>query len=61
MLIFRAKDQTISAFGFKIQDIKSFLKILPRRSVDRVVNFGEALDFNVVWDGTNLIEFFTEK
>lgn len=58
---FRAKDQTISAFGFKIQDIKSFLKILPRRSVDRVVNFGEALDFNVVWDGTNLIEFFTRK
>ena len=58
---FSSKDQTISVFGFQQDEIKSFLTILPKRSVDRVVNFGEALDFNIIWDGTNLLEFFTRK
>jgi hypothetical protein len=56
-----SKDQTISSFGFDNEELKSFLVKLPRRAVDRVVNFGEALDFNALWDGTNLTDFFTRK
>jgi hypothetical protein len=49
------RTQTLSVFGISDAKISSFLTRLNGRGIDRVVPFGAALDFEVVWDGKNLV------
>lgn len=55
------KDQTLSAFGFTYQELKDFAIDLNGRGIDRIVPFGKALEFNVIWDGYDLMVYFTKE
>jgi hypothetical protein len=57
----KARDQTLSYFGFEQADLRRFALILPARAVDRIVPIGSALDFNTVWDGHNLLQVFSRE
>ena len=34
---------------------------LPARAVDRIVPLGTSLNFNVVWDGSDLLQTFSRE
>ncbi len=53
------KDQTITYFGVERSAWQSFCMRLMGRSVDRIVPVGQALDFSDVWDGYDLLMYFT--
>lgn len=55
------REQTLSTFGFERGELEVFLGNLPMRSLDRVTRIGNALDFNHVWDGYNLLHVFTRS
>ena len=50
------KVQTISYYGISEEDKVKILKISSGRGVERLVPIGEALTFDYIWDGYNLIE-----
>lgn len=56
-----ARDQTLAHFGFARDELLAMLMGLPARAVDRLVPVGEALAFNAVWDGVNLLRAFTRE
>ncbi len=49
------KDQTIVHFGFHPDELQSLAFRIGSRGVDRLVPIGEALTFEVVWDGQDMI------
>lgn len=49
------KTQTLSHFGFSDTDLTALIAPLDLQGVDRVVPVGEALSFDVTWDGFNLL------
>ncbi len=53
------KDQTITYFGVERSVWQSFCMNLRGRSVDRIVPVGQALDFSDIWDGYDLLMYFT--
>ena len=55
------KDQTLSVFGFKDNDIINFVDSIKNRGIDRIVPIGKALDFNHIWDGYDLIDCMSRK
>ncbi|TXG98157.1 MAG: hypothetical protein E6R09_11725 [Rhodocyclaceae bacterium] len=57
----RSRDQTLAHFGFARAELLTMLAGLPARAVDRLVPVGEALAFNAVWDGVNLLRAFTRE
>jgi hypothetical protein len=48
--------QTLTYFGFEIQDLKGAISNLDLRGVDRVVPVGNAFDISINWDGINFVE-----
>ena len=55
------KDQTLSTFGFDLEELTQFVHDLRGRGLDRIVPFGSALDFNRYWDGNDLLQSFTRR
>ena len=53
--IFESGCQTLSYFGFKKQDLIRLIIENKPSGVDRIVPIGNTLDFNIVWDGYDLI------
>ena len=53
--------QTLSHFGIPAADLASFAAMLGGRGVDRLVPLGQALAFDIVWDGQDLIDAFTRR
>ena len=51
------KVQTISYVG----DKKMFDGLLNLKGVDRIVPIGKTMDFDMIWDGYNLLEMFTRR
>jgi hypothetical protein len=51
----RRKDQTLSYFGFDKAEINAIAKDLVPYGLDRIVPVGNALDFDSVWDGFELL------
>jgi len=49
------KDQTMTAFGFSSDELTEFIEENIPRGIDRIVPFGEALEFSSVWDGYDLL------
>jgi hypothetical protein len=49
-------DQTLTHWGFDPEDLRAFAAAAGIRGLDRVVPIGEALAFDVVWDGFYLID-----
>src|SRR5207237_8667765 len=54
-------DQTVTHFGFEVPELRRVAVRLGERGVDRVVPVGEALAFDPVWDGFDLIDDFTRR
>jgi hypothetical protein len=55
------KEQTLSVHGFTRDEVLELVDGLPARALDRVTTIGEALAFAPVWDGIDLIHFFTRR
>lgn len=53
--IIESKDQTLTAFGFSQKALVDFIEKNGPVGVDRIVPFGEALEFSTVWDGYDLL------
>jgi hypothetical protein len=54
-------DQTVTHFGFEETDLRRVALRLGERGVDRIVPVGDALAFDPVWDGFDLIDDFTRR
>lgn len=53
------RDQTVTTFGFRPEELAAFVAAIPGAGVDRVVPFGSALSFSALWDGYDLLAEFT--
>ncbi|PZM90878.1 MAG: gamma-glutamyl phosphate reductase [Actinobacteria bacterium] len=57
--VIQRRDQTVSYFGFALDELREFIAAVGGRGIDRVVPFGQALSFAPVWDGYDLLTEFT--
>ncbi len=55
------EDQTVTYFGFDRDALIGLATRIGARGVDRIVPIGEALSFEVAWDGFDLIDDLTRK
>jgi hypothetical protein len=55
----RDKDQTLAVFGFIRSDFEALVACLPARALDRITPVGNALTFDPIWDGQDLLVSFT--
>ena len=55
------KDQTLTYFGFSIQELKLFSAKINGKGIDRIVPIGRALDFAPIWDGYSLLYELTKR
>ena len=55
------RDQTITHFGFSETELRDLAERAGARGVDRLVPVGEALSFEPVWDGYDLIGDFLRR
>lgn len=53
-------DQTMTHFGIQESSLRNFVDSLNGRGIDRVVPVGEALNFDVIWDGFDLLSSFSK-
>lgn len=49
------KVQTLTYFGFSYDELYQFASVLNGRGIDRIVPIGQALDFDEIWDGKDLV------
>ena len=57
----REGDQTVTHYGFSAAELAATAFALGSRGVDRLVPVGEALAFDAVWDGYDLLADFTRR
>jgi hypothetical protein len=55
------KMQTISYFGLSEKQLDILKEMAQGEGIDRIVPFGEALNFHYIWDGYNLLESLSRK
>lgn len=55
------RHQTMSHFGFVREELADFVRSLGGRGLDRLVPIGEALGFEPVWDGYDLLREFSKS
>lgn len=53
--------QTISYSGWTKEDMRAFVLDMPLAGIDRIVPFGQALNFAPVWDGFDLTRMFMRE
>lgn len=53
--------QTVCYFGYEPSELRSVLSAASWAGVDRVVPFGQALAFDLIWDGYDLVRFLTRQ
>ncbi|MGZ5780383.1 MAG: acyl-CoA reductase, partial [Burkholderiaceae bacterium] len=53
--------QTLSYAGFTPEEFRSFIQAEPISGIDRIVPIGQALNFDSVWDGFDLIRVFMRE
>jgi hypothetical protein len=56
----KRSDQTITQYGFTEVQLREFIGSLNGRGIDRIVPIGQALSFDVIWDGFDLFESFSK-
>jgi hypothetical protein len=56
--IVETRDQTITHFGFSAKELREFAALAGAKGVDRIVPIGDALAFDVAWDGYDLLRDF---
>ena len=47
--------QTLTYYGFEVEELKSFIISSKLRGIDRIVPIGRSLDMSVIWDGYDII------
>jgi Acyl-CoA reductase (LuxC) len=57
--IINSRTQTLTQFGFEIEQLAQFLRMLNGRGIDRIVPLGSAMNFAPIWDGYDLLCEFT--
>ncbi|MGD8189312.1 acyl-CoA reductase [Brevibacillus ginsengisoli] len=55
------KDQTLAVFGFDREELRSFATQLGGYGIDRIVEVGHSLDFQLTWDGYDLLLYLTRE
>jgi hypothetical protein len=55
------RDQTVSHFGIDVTRLRDLARELNGRGVDRMVPVGDALRFDRVWDGIDLLQAFGKR
>jgi hypothetical protein len=55
------KTQTIGHFGFADEELHSLARAVSGRGGYRIVPIGRALQFDIVWDGLDLIQHMTRR
>lgn len=55
------KDQTLAVYGFSQQEILAAVSSLHSTGLNRIVPIGRALDFDITWDGINLLTAFSRE
>lgn len=55
------RDQTLVHYGFPDDDLQAFVTRLNGRGLDRLVPVGEALSFEPIWDGVDLLAENTRR
>ena len=55
------KDQTLSYFGFSKTELEDLVSNLNGRAIHRVVPLGKSLEFDIIWDGYDLLSELTKK
>jgi hypothetical protein len=53
--------QTVGYYGLEKNQISEWLKHHPLNGIDRIVPIGKTMDFDMVWDGYDLIMSLTRK
>jgi hypothetical protein len=53
------EDQTLGYFGYTTVEMAEMIKCLSTDGIDRVVPIGQALNFDTLWDGYDLIRMLT--
>jgi len=54
-----SRTQTLTQFGFEVEQLADFLRMLNGRGVDRIIPLGSAMSFAPIWDGYDLLCEFT--
>lgn len=54
------KDQTLAYYGFEKEGLKEWIKSLNGIGVTRIIPIGQALNFDYLWDGYNLLNELTK-
>jgi len=57
----RRQDQTLTWFGFEADELKNLASHLNGRALDRIVPFGQALQFGRFWDANDLLQSFCRQ
>jgi Acyl-CoA reductase (LuxC) len=55
------RDQTITHYGFNSSELRELAYLAGSKGVDRIVPIGDALAFDIHWDGYDLIKDFTRE
>lgn len=59
--ILNHKDQTLTVYGFLPETLYEHSQQWLAKGLSRIVPMGKALEFNVVWDGYDLLRMFTKE
>jgi hypothetical protein len=60
-LIIDNRCQTLTYFGFEIDELKEFVLKNKLRGIDRIVPIGRSLDMGVIWDGYDIINHLSRN
>jgi hypothetical protein len=55
----RRKDQTMTHFGFERGELEAFARAVSTKGICRIVPVGQALAFEPIWDGLDLLSSMT--
>lgn len=57
----RRRDQTLTHFGVGKSELWEFARVANGRGIDRIVPLGEALAFDPIWDGFDIMSELTRR
>jgi|ERR1035437_38672 hypothetical protein len=59
--IVNRKYQTLAYYGYSREELSDFVKFNRLNGIDRIVPFGKTTDFDLVWDGYDLIRSLSRE
>mgnify|MGYP000209204907 CR=1 FL=1 len=59
--VINGRCQTLTYFGFGIEDLSNFVVSNQLRGIDRIVPIGSSMDMDVMWDGYDIINHLSRS